>query len=100
MASRRLATIKALAILNVRIMPPPVAVISPPRKKKILLVSAGNYFLERVLRQDSSHLFEVVKALPGQSHITGGSAEFQSFACKLDAVLEVIHPARISVIQQ
>lgn len=42
------------------------AVISPPRKKRILLVSAGNYFLERVLRQDSSHSFEVVKALPGQ----------------------------------
>lgn len=42
------------------------AVIKPPRKRTLLLVSAGNYFLERVLREDSGHQIEVQKIAPAQ----------------------------------
>lgn len=45
------------------------AVIAPPRKKSLVLVSAGNYFLERMLTQDSSHQFEIIKVSPSQFRV-------------------------------
>jgi hypothetical protein len=41
------------------------AVIAPPRKQTLLLVSAGNYFLEKALREDRAHQVEVTKVSPG-----------------------------------
>lgn len=42
------------------------AVIKPPGQRRILLVSAGNYFLERALRQLPGRNFEVVRVAPSQ----------------------------------
>ncbi len=42
------------------------AVIAPPRQRRMALVGTGNYFLDRVLRQDRAHSFEIVRVPPSQ----------------------------------
>lgn len=54
------------------------AVIKPPRKRKILLVSAGNYFLERVLREDAVRHFELLK-MPAAQYAPGQQADIIIF---------------------
>lgn len=42
------------------------AIVKPPRSRRVLLVSAGNYFLERALSQVPGRALELIKVTPDQ----------------------------------